>query len=145
MIPWTIAHQAPLFIGCPRQEYWSGCSKILEKVPFSRGSSPTRDQTQVSCLAGRFFSLSYQGSPPDKLITAEISIQTPFFLDSLHFSGTAVQSLWGQVEDHVQRKAKIKNAFLYFWGNYLKARFSLACDFFSELNHRKRETVQDLS
>jgi len=25
--PWTIAHQAPLFIGFPRQEYWRG-------VPF---------------------------------------------------------------------------------------------------------------
>ena len=22
--PWAIAHQAPLFIGFPRQEYWSG-------------------------------------------------------------------------------------------------------------------------
>ena len=23
-IPWTIAHQAPLSMGFPRQEYWSG-------------------------------------------------------------------------------------------------------------------------
>ena len=22
--PWTVAHQAPLFTGFPRQEYWSG-------------------------------------------------------------------------------------------------------------------------
>ena len=22
--PWTVAHQAPLFMGYPRQEYWSG-------------------------------------------------------------------------------------------------------------------------
>ena len=30
---------------------------ILEwvAVPFSRGSSQPRDQTQVSCIAGRFF------------------------------------------------------------------------------------------
>ena len=26
-------------------------------IPFSRGSSQPRDQTQVSCLAGRFFTL----------------------------------------------------------------------------------------
>ena len=33
-------------------------------VPFSRGSSPPRDWTQVSCSAGRFFyHLSHQGSP----------------------------------------------------------------------------------
>jgi len=24
MIPWNVAHQAPLFVGFPRQEYWSG-------------------------------------------------------------------------------------------------------------------------
>ena len=32
-------------------------AKILEWVafPFSRGSSQRKDQTQVSCIAGRFF------------------------------------------------------------------------------------------
>ena len=32
-------------------------ARILEwvAVPFSRGSSLPRDQTQVSCIAGRFF------------------------------------------------------------------------------------------
>ena len=29
-------------------------ARILE-IPFSRGSSQPRDQTQVSCIAGRFF------------------------------------------------------------------------------------------
>ena len=31
-------------------------ARILEwvAIPFSRGSSPPRDQTQISCLAGRF-------------------------------------------------------------------------------------------
>ena len=24
MTPWTVAHQAPLFTGVPKQEYWSG-------------------------------------------------------------------------------------------------------------------------
>ena len=26
VIPWTVAHQAPLSLGFPRQEYWSGLS-----------------------------------------------------------------------------------------------------------------------
>ena len=32
-------------------------ARILEWVafPFSRGSSPPRNQTEVSCIAGRFF------------------------------------------------------------------------------------------
>ena len=46
--PWTIAHQAPLSMGVSRQEYWSG-------ILFSRGSFQPEDQTQVSCIAGRFF------------------------------------------------------------------------------------------
>ena len=41
-------------------------ARILEWVafPFSRGSSQSRDQTQVSRIAGRFFNqLSHKGSP----------------------------------------------------------------------------------
>ena len=42
-------------------------AKILEWVamPFSRGSSQTRDRTQVSCIAGRFFTiLATREAPP---------------------------------------------------------------------------------
>ena len=36
-----------------------GSSRILQwvAIPFSRGSSRSRDQTQVSCIAGRFFTV----------------------------------------------------------------------------------------
>ena len=39
-------------------------ARILEWVafPFSRGSSQSRDRTQVSCIAGGFFELSHQES-----------------------------------------------------------------------------------
>ena len=39
-----------------------GSSRILEWVviPFSRGFSQPRDQTQVSCIAGRFFTAGVQ-------------------------------------------------------------------------------------
>ena len=49
--PWTVACQAPLSMEFSRQEW------ILElfAIFFSRGSSRPRDQTQVSCIAGRFF------------------------------------------------------------------------------------------
>ena len=36
-----------------RQEYWSG----LPFISSSRGSSRPRDQTRVSCIAGRFFTI----------------------------------------------------------------------------------------
>ena len=49
---WTIAHQAPLSMEFSRQE-------LLEwvAIPFSRGPSWPRDQTWVSCIAGRFFTV----------------------------------------------------------------------------------------
>ena len=50
--PWTVAHQAPLSMGFPRQEYWSG-------LPFPSPGDLPRDRTQVSCIAGRRFNLNY--------------------------------------------------------------------------------------
>ena len=43
--PWTTACQAPLSMGFPRQEHWSGFSSS-----FSRGSSQPRDRTHVSWI-----------------------------------------------------------------------------------------------
>ena len=49
---WTVAPQAPLSIGILQ-------ARILEWVamPFRRGSCRPRDQTQVSCLVGKFFTI----------------------------------------------------------------------------------------
>ena len=57
----TVAHQAPLSMGFPRQEYCSG-------LPFtSPGDLPDpgiKPATPVSpVLAGGYFTLSHQGSP----------------------------------------------------------------------------------
>ena len=48
--PWTVAHQAPLSVGILQ-------ARILEWLAMasSRGSSPPRDRTQVSHIAGGFF------------------------------------------------------------------------------------------
>ena len=48
---WTVAHQVPLSLGIPRQEYWSG----LVAMPPSRRSSQPRDLTKVYYTAARFF------------------------------------------------------------------------------------------
>ena len=54
VIPWTVACQAPLSLGNLQ-------ARVLEWVamPSSRGSSQSKDQTQVSCI----YQLIYQGSP----------------------------------------------------------------------------------
>ena len=44
--PIDVTCQAPLSMGFPRQEYWSG-----DAISYSRGSSQSRDRTQVSCIS----------------------------------------------------------------------------------------------
>ena len=53
--PWTVAHQASLFMKFMELEWVA--------MPFSRGSSQPRDQTQVSCMAGRVFATEPPGKP----------------------------------------------------------------------------------
>ena len=56
--PWTVAHQAPLSMGFPRQEYWSG-------LPFpSPGDLPDPGIKLVfHVLAGGFFTTEPAGMP----------------------------------------------------------------------------------
>ena len=55
--PWTLAHQAPLSMGFPKQKYWSG-------LPFSSAgsSNPGIEPTSVA-LAGGFFTTESPGKP----------------------------------------------------------------------------------
>ena len=57
-IPWTVAHQATLFMGFPRQEYGSG-------LPFtSPGDLPEPGIEPASlALAVRFFTTESPGKP----------------------------------------------------------------------------------
>ena len=56
--PWTVAHQFPLSMGFPRQEYWSG-------LPFpSPGDLPNPGIRPASpTLADRFFTPELPGKP----------------------------------------------------------------------------------
>ena len=60
--PWTVAHQVPLSMEFPRQEYWSG-------LPFpSLGDLPYPGiKSWVFCITGRLYHLSHLGSPLDIL------------------------------------------------------------------------------
>ena len=55
---WTVAHRALLTLGFSRQEYWNGLA-----MPSSKGSSRSRDQTCISCIAGRFLTTESPGKP----------------------------------------------------------------------------------
>ena len=70
--PWTIAHQALLSMGFSRQEYWSGFPyppPAWSILSSSSSSSQPRDQTQVSWIAGRFFTIL--GSPKLHIVVVQ--------------------------------------------------------------------------
>ena len=61
-IPWTVARQAPV--------HWISSARILEWgiMPSSRGPFRLRNATQVSCLAGGFFTTEPLGKPTVNII-----------------------------------------------------------------------------
>ena len=56
--PWTVAHQAPLSLGFPKQEYWNG-------FPFpSPGVLPDPGiEAESPALGGGFFTTESPGKP----------------------------------------------------------------------------------
>ena len=56
--PWTVAHQAPLSVGFPREEYWSGLPFPLPGDLPDQGIEPASP-----ALAGGFFTTE----PPGKV------------------------------------------------------------------------------
>ena len=56
--PWTVAHQAPLSMGFPRQEYWSGLSFPSPGDLPDPGIEPMSPAWQVDSLP-----LSHLASP----------------------------------------------------------------------------------
>ena len=62
--PWTVAHQAPLSMGFPRQEYWS---RLPFPPPGDLPSPGTEPVSPVSLtLAGRLFTITQPGKKPQK-------------------------------------------------------------------------------
>ena len=59
--PWTVARQAPLSMGFPRQEYWSGLPFPSPEdllYPEYKSASPATPE-----LAGGFFTTEASGKP----------------------------------------------------------------------------------
>ena len=57
--PWTIAHQAPLFMEFSRQEYWSG-------LPFPPGDLPDPGIEPMSLVSSALLAGSLPTEPPGK-------------------------------------------------------------------------------
>ena len=58
---WTVAHQAPLSVGFPRQEHWSRLPCSLPEDLPDAGMEPV--SLRSPALAGGFFTSSTAGKP----------------------------------------------------------------------------------
>ena len=56
--PWTVARQAPLSLGFPRQEYWSRLPFPPPRALPNPGIKPI-----ISCMVSRFFTTELPGKP----------------------------------------------------------------------------------
>ena len=79
MTPWTVACQASLPVGFPRQEYWSGFYFLLQGIFPTQGSNPCLLHWQVHSL-----SLSHQGSLIFMVESIKISIKWKYQTDSVY-------------------------------------------------------------
>ena len=74
---WTVVCQAPLSTEFSRREFWG-----VVAIPFPRGSSLPRDQSQVSCTAGRFFAVAISSLHAFSPMVSISSIQILLYLQS---------------------------------------------------------------
>ena len=94
-------------------------ARILEwvAVPFSRGSSQLKDQTQVSCIAGGFFTSwatrkVFPIPAPGALSTALCSQGLALLLVCMHWCRKATMSWCNQVPSCVSHFLQITGLFL---------------------------------
>ena len=78
--PWTVARQAPLSMGFPRQEYWSGLVFPTSGHLPDPGIKPTTPAASAA-LAGEFFTAEPLGNLINYMSyrnSLNISVQIPF-------------------------------------------------------------------
>ena len=67
--PWTVAHQASLSVGFPRQEYWNGFA-----FPSPVGFPDSGNEPTSPALAGGLFTLELPGKPIKDVNTQQCEI-----------------------------------------------------------------------
>ena len=99
--PWTVACQAPLFMGFSRQEYWSGLPCPPPGDPPNPGIRP---RSLISpALAGGFFTTELPGKLSTSITKLVKSIQYRFDISQSIYAAEAfnVQYFSGKIFDNM--------------------------------------------
>ena len=97
MTPWTVAGQAPLSMGFPRQEYWS---ELPFPSPGDLSDPGTPGQPRSPALAGGFFTAEPPGKPIKSVELIQIKWGRVLGIESLLFKGAnshSNQKEWFQI------------------------------------------------
>ena len=140
--PWTVAHQAPLSIAFPKQEYWSGLpSPSPGDLPDS-GIKPTSPVWQADSLT-----LSHPGSPLVKV--SELIRESAWMLQCIQISGSrmmllkGIHSLVSEQQPSVGLAGEWHSypwltAFIIHWPPFQSAKSRTAC-YMQEVSNELRE------
>ena len=97
-------------------------ARMLEWVasPFSRGSSQPKDQTQVFCIAVRFFTIWVTREAPPFFVNCSINVNHSLLLDCLFSSSTSwmIFSLFFQF-----LRQKLKSPYIIYFHNSINFCF----------------------
>ena len=103
--PWTVAYQAPLSMGFPRQEYWSG-------LPFtSPGDLPNPWIKFASpAFAGRFFTTELPGKPRPGIVPSRKHFRAVFILTDCksEVEGKMDMLLWSIIAKYLRKLEDFK-------------------------------------
>ena len=104
---WTVAHQAPLFVGFSRQEYWSGLLFPSPRDLPNPGIEPV-SPTLAGVLTGVFLTTAPPPRNPINSYTKELKIiilfdvaDTPHFIPACFHSLTDINRSRKNVSQHL--------------------------------------------
>ena len=100
--PWTVAHQAPLFMGFPRQEYWSG-------LPFPSPGDLPDPGVEPRCPALQMDSIPSEppGKPqPFRILLKTVNVLAKLICKSFYPVGESYGVVGGEVERKWGRRRK---------------------------------------
>ena len=78
--PWTVAHQAPVSMGFPRQKYWSGLSFPSPGDLPNLGIKPVSPVSQVDFFLLNYWASLFLSIKLQKIRRAKIEMKFNFFL-----------------------------------------------------------------
>ena len=122
-IPWTVAHQSPLSLGFPRQEYWRGLPFASPRDLPDPGIEPT-----FSALAGRFLPLNHHGSPfPCWHLWAYVFCLRTLEPSSVQGGGPAIALAW-KITSHVSMTEGVESCWcMVSWWQGVSAGCAHVC------------------